>query len=701
MLKINHIMGKNTLKACLLAAFFLLNNAAITAQSQRKINDPMPSRQVHLDFHTSDFIPDIGAKFNKKQFQAALQTGHVNSINVFAKCHHSWSYYPTKIGKTHPNLTFDLLGEQLKACHEIGVKAPIYFTVGWSAADAEAHPEWCMRDKSGNIANLNFDVNAKPADPKATYSWKCLNAAASGPYHNFVLQQVEEICQRYPDLDGFWFDIYHIIPTDYSASSLERMKKEGVDIKDEAAVERSFALALKAHMTDLRAMVAKYHPKATVFFNQATHAVNRSIFKERLFDLNTHQDLEDLPSTWGGYDKLPLEAKFHLGQGTATTAMSGKFHKAWGEFGGFKYPDALRYEAAAMISNGVACNFGDQLHPSGEMDMETYKRIGYAYEYVEKIEKFGLGGLPTSRLGLWLTLEPKSDQGVANMLLETHNDFIVCNEQNLATLSVVIIPSKASLSAEQAQKLNDWAAKGGQLIVIGEGGLDREKKQFLLNIGANYVQKSPFDFDYTVITPVLQNKIVSTPFLNYESGLRVKPTTAKVLAHIREPYFNRTYAQYSGHRETPYKLENSEFPAVIQNGNITYFAHNIDQLYYGHGVQLHRQIFENVLSNINIKPLFNVKNLQSCGRVSFLKQAEQNRYVAHILYTPALQRGEVTVIEDFVPISNVAITVDVAEKVKKVYEIPSRKTLKFKREGNKIVVAVPTFTMHTGIVFEY
>jgi len=35
------------------------------------------------------------------------------------------------------------------------------------------------------------------------------------------------------------------------------------------------------------------------------------------------------------------------------TGMSVKFHTAWGEFGGFKYPDALKYEAASMISFGA------------------------------------------------------------------------------------------------------------------------------------------------------------------------------------------------------------------------------------------------------------------------------------------------------------------------------------------------------------
>ena len=75
----------------------------------------------------------------------SIQPKYVNQINIFGKCHHSWCYYPTKVkhAQMHPNLKIDLLGQQIEACHEINVKAPIYLTVGWSAHDAETHPEWC------------------------------------------------------------------------------------------------------------------------------------------------------------------------------------------------------------------------------------------------------------------------------------------------------------------------------------------------------------------------------------------------------------------------------------------------------------------------------------------------------------------------------------------------------------------------------
>ena len=106
------------------------------------------TRQIHLDFHTSEALENVGVKFDKKQFQEALKLGNFNSINVFAKGHHGWSYYPIKVGKQHPHLDFDLLGKQIEACREIGVRVQAYYTIGWSVRDAEEHPEWIFLDWS-------------------------------------------------------------------------------------------------------------------------------------------------------------------------------------------------------------------------------------------------------------------------------------------------------------------------------------------------------------------------------------------------------------------------------------------------------------------------------------------------------------------------------------------------------------------------
>ena len=101
----------------------------------------MNYRQIHLDFHTSEKVAGIGKNFDKKQFQEALKAGHVNSITVFSKCHHGWAYHPSKANEMHPNLDFDLLGAQIEAAHEIGVKTPVYLSAGFDEKYAVKHQE--------------------------------------------------------------------------------------------------------------------------------------------------------------------------------------------------------------------------------------------------------------------------------------------------------------------------------------------------------------------------------------------------------------------------------------------------------------------------------------------------------------------------------------------------------------------------------
>jgi hypothetical protein len=671
---------------------------------------PLPprNRQVHLDFHTSELIEGIGAQFDKAQFQSALKAGNVNHINVFGKCHMSWSYYPTKIGKVHPHLKFDLLGAQLEACREIGVRAPIYFTVGWSANDAKNHPEWCVRDKKGEISSQG-PWSDDPKAAKPTYNWKFLCAAESGPYHTFVLSQIEELCKLYP-VDGFWMDIYHAANGScYCDPCKARMKKEDIDSSNDKAATLSYAQSMKAHMMALRALVAKHHPKATVFFNPTPRVGDYEIFKSRLFDANTQQEIEDLPSSWGGYDKLPIESKFHTGEGSHSIAMSGKFHKAWGEFGGFKSAAGLKYEGAAMISFGVGCNFGDQLHPSGMMDPSTYRNIGEAYSYVEKIEEYGPGGKPYSKLGLWLTYDEgvlnsasvaSADRGVSGMLLESHYDYVIATPKNLNELSTVVLPSAQSLTEETAKMLTDWSAKGGKLIVLGGGALDKDKKRFLIDVGAEYISPAGYDVDYTVITDKgLMRDMVVTPFLNYVPALRTKVTTGKVLATMREPYFSRTNATYSGHLNTPYRLETAPYPAAVQKGNILFFPHALDKMYLANGMKLHRDFFRNAIDFLGGEQTVKVQGMPSAGRISFLHQKEKKRYVAHLLYSPALGRGDVQVIEDFPVIDKAKLTVTVPETVRSITTVPGGETLSVSRSGNNVTVDVPAFSMHTAIVF--
>ena len=142
-------------------------------------------RQVHLDFHTSEFVP-VGNNFSKEQFQAALKAGHVNSITVFSKCHHGWSYHPTEVNEIHPELKFDLLGAQLEACKEIDVNAPVYISAGYDEKEFINRPEWRWNPSADEKENEEYNNEVH-------FHALCFNTG----YLDFLCAQIEEVMVKY------------------------------------------------------------------------------------------------------------------------------------------------------------------------------------------------------------------------------------------------------------------------------------------------------------------------------------------------------------------------------------------------------------------------------------------------------------------------------------------------------------------------
>ena len=677
----------------------IISTSILNAQNPEVSSEDFSSRQVHLDFHTSEHLKNIGEKFDKASWQKALVDAHVSSINIFAKGHHGYSYYPTKIGTQHPNLDFDLLKSQLEASHEVGIKTPFYFAIGWSVLDAVTHPEWVIKNKNGKSKKGDLIQSLNNEDPYPNFTWELL--MPEGGYLEMILKQTEELCKNY-ELDGFWYDIIPNNAINYNAYSRAGFKKAGIDVDNDLEVEMHHVEKLKFFMASCNAIIKKYHPDASIFYNWSTHMNNSNTFKYKLYEYNTSYDLEDLPTTWEGYNEFPLRAKYFSNMGKPVTGMSGKFHTAWGEFGGFKYPNALKYEAASMIAFGANVNFGDQLHPSGIIDSETYKNIGSAFSYVKSIEAFGPGGKQVAKTGLWMTFDNHTEQATSLLLLDTQTNYVVVNNlKDWSDLELIIIPSKPNLSAKNVETLNQFVADGGKLLVLGEGALKKDKSGFALDVGGTYLGKASYDVDYTVVSEALSKNVVRSPFLNYIPAIKIKPdSTVNLLASIREPYFSRTKSHYTSHQNTPYNLQPAIHPAIYRDGNIMVVAHPLDKMYLKYGAQIHRELFKNTLDALLTTPMVRA-NLPSSGRLNLLHFPEKNRYVAHLLYAVPVQRGVAQVIDDLVPIYDTTVEIKLKENIKKAYLMPGNIELNTTKSNDKMSVIIPKFTCHTALVLEY
>ncbi|MCC7492885.1 MAG: hypothetical protein IT204_11075 [Fimbriimonadaceae bacterium] len=650
-------------------------------------------RHVHLDFHTSEQLDNIGGAFSRENFQEALKLAHLDGITVFAKCHHSWCYYPTQVGQPHPHLQCDLLGEQIAAAHAVGVRIPIYITVGWSATDAETHPEWLARNRDGSPMLTNYDLAAGPDDKKPICSWKVL--CPTGSYFDHLVALTAEIAERY-EVDGLFYDICMHGPC-YCDNCRALMAAEGLDPDQAADAQRANVLRWTRFMDACNIALHARHPLASVFYNGNAGLNTDPSIWERM----THFELEDLPTTWGGYDKLPLRAKFFSRQGKPLCSMSGKFHTMWGEFGGFKHPDAMKLEGATMIAFGTGASFGDQVHPDGAMDLATYRNIGQALAYVEQLEPLGFhGAVSASNLGLWLCGDNAHDQGVANLLLETQTDFdVVGPEVDLAGCQTIVLPGGRCLTAADAARLASWSAAGGALLVLGESGLLPGGAEFVLPLGARYLGGPAYELDYTHLSGPLASELPDAPFLNYEAALRCEVTGGEALGAVYEPYFNRTYGHYCSHQNTPYRRTPAAHPAAVRLGRTIFLPHALGKLYYLHGARVHRQLFANALAQLHTAPRLQV-TMPSAGRVNLLYQAECRRYVAHLLYGPPLQRGRCSVIEDLVPLHDVPVTVRLPQPVRAATLQPQGTALPFTTVDGATRVVVPRVECHQAVVFD-
>ena len=648
-----------------------------------------PTRCVHLDFHTSEYIENIGEYFSEQEFAETIKKSNIESITLFAKCHHGWSYYDTKIGERHPHLKFDLLGSQMMALQQAGIKVPVYYTVGWSQRDVEKFPECIYRDKFGVPIMSSGKFYDEPDAPRAEASWVTL--CPSGRYAEMIYAQVNEICEKYERIDGMFFDIVFSSPHCYCANCVKRMLEEGIDLNDETMVETFSIRKFSDFCEEINRIIHKYHPNATVFFNSGGHY---SLYRYHKY--LTHYEIEDLPSVWGGYNKLPLEANYFASLHKYYLGMTGKFHTMWGEFGGNKSAAALKVEAAMMLTYGAGMSIGDQLHPCGKLDVTTYSIIGEVFSYYKILEEYCLGGEAVTDLAIMPSYIADNDEGVVRILLENGIDFKVKKQiDTLNDISCLIIPDGVDFSVELADKLSRFVAGGGKILFCGLSLLDVENGCFALDIGGEYMGASQYDVDY--IAPNLNGIFSDSPIVMYHSGQNVVASDGESLGAIYEPYFSRTFQKFCSHMNTPYKLQPSAFACGIKKGNVVYLPHNIGALYNRKGAQLHKEFFMAALRIIYNGEIVKT-DLGSQGRVRFIRK--KDKYVLNLMYFLPVKRGEVEMVEDILTLKDRKVEISLSEKVTRVYSIQQNRNIPFRQE-QKVSFLCDIPNGHQTIVIEY
>jgi hypothetical protein len=602
-------------------------------------------------------------------------------------------YYQTDLGTVHPHLDFELLKEQIEACRSKGIKVGIYTCVGWSEDQADRHPEWMEISAEGVIGVK------KPFTPQ---SWQklCLN---NKTFRSAIKAELKEAYELFKP-DGFWIDIIFQHQC-LCKTCMPEMLKTGMDPKcpDEvAAHDKSVTLEF---MSDIYRDVKSHAPDVQIYFNchpyEMDTADDINIAGKNKQALCDYIDVESLPSDAWGYSHFPIAINYINKHDKDINMMNGKFHTSWGDFGSLRNKKALEYECFRALANGAGSCVGDQLHPSGRLDPEVYKRIGEVFARLKEREAWSAGTKKVAQVGVYAARGSKPsikddrsdliDEGVYRLLSELKYTFdFVDFTDDITDYELIILPDRVSLNDEAAAKVNGYINKGGKAIVTAASGLKDGAFQ-IDGVGVKYIGPAQYTPRYMRIAGDAFPEVQPMDYVMYEQGVEVVALEGtKILAPVVNSYFNRDYFHFCSHRQTPPELNATGFAGVTiafggrgesdkRGGNVVYIAQPLFTEYANSRCMICRDILEKMLDVLGVEPMIKA-DFPSFVETTLRKK--DDKLILHILnYIIERKCRRLDTIEESIPLFDRSVAIRFDKKPACVKRVPSMEEISFDWDG--------------------
>ena len=624
-----------------------------------------PQYALFYDFHTSPELRGIGRDFDAEAFAARLEKNGVDFVSFPARCNMGMAYYDTKVGIRHYGLDFDLFGTLVEACRRHGIAVNAYFNGGISQEETRLHPDW----------------RAMPSDPPPVYAVHPFNRTACGntPYREHLIAMMTEVAERYP-VAGFFVDCL-------AGSScrceccLAKMRAEGVDSADEAAVRR-FALRRNRELAQAIAdAMKKINPDFLLYFN--------GIGYEDQLKIGTYFDFECIPTKLGcDYDYLPLMGRYmRTLDDRPRLNMTGRFYQ-WGDFGGLRSEVAIRQELLTGLALGLRPNVGDHMEPDGTVPEKVMRQTERVFAFLREREDFYRGAVPEADTAI---LFPKSHaeiyqavelRGALRMLCELHCQFdVVTMAADWSKYRLLVLPDSVPLSPEVEARLREFLARGGRVISSGDSGR-RPDGTFPQEWGLKALERKAFDPAYYLDDDGMKVSIYAPGDLleQAEGNRAVYPLVEPLIEHVWD-------GRYGEYYNPPGAV--TEYPFLSVNDNTAHFSHKIFTGYKQYASAALREAFGTALQIMHPAPLLKTEHLPHFVRVTVTRQP--GRLLVHLLaHIPERRTAESEIIEDDLTVlpSRIALKTGAS----RAFLEPEHRVLEAGREGEYLTIALPQFT---------
>ncbi len=655
----------------------------------------LPFRQIHLDFHTGPAIDDVGQDFDAQAFAKMMAKAHVNSVTLFAKCHHGHLYYDTKRPERHPGLKkgLDLLGQQIEALHRQGIQAPIYLSVLCDEYAANTRPEWLARQPDSS--------SVKWAKGVFEPGWQILDM--SSPYADFLAEQIEEVLRKYRPVDGVFLDMCWDQPS-CSTWAIAGMRRAGLNPELEADRATYARQVVHGYMTRYNRLIKRVcggqSPK--VWYN-ARPQVNLPQEAKYL----QHIEIEALPTGGWGYTYFPLNVRFARNFGLPAIGVTARFHKSWADFGGLKPAAALKYECSQMLAHGTGCSVGDQLHPRGRLDPAAYELIGGVYAHVEACEPFCAEARPVTQIGVLRPLDLGSYhvapgdclEGVVRALQQLHHQFdFIHAGSDFSSYELIVVPESVQMDGPLAGKIRTYLKAGG--AVFFALGAEAPGAVLLPEQGVAAHGPSPFTTTYLRFADPAAAGVARTDHVMYERGLRLTPKAgASVLCRVVEPYFERRWDHFSSHNQTPADRL-SKYAAVVAKGRVVTCAFPVFKAYATHGNLPYRALIQVCLDRLLPAALTRFDG-PSHVELTVTRQKRPARTMVHVLsYIPARRTPKLDIVEEATPLVNGQLALRLPKAPRRVTVQPAGREVPFTYVDGYAHLSLTSDHGHDMVVFE-
>ncbi|MEU9044238.1 MULTISPECIES: alpha-amylase family protein [unclassified Kitasatospora] len=652
-----------------------------------------PRRTVHLDFHTSPDIPDVGRDFDPVTFAQTFRDAHVDSVTVFAKCHHGHLYYGTDRPERHPGLApdLDLLTEQVEALHSVGIRAPIYLSLQVDEYAAREHPEWVAHDE--NLKISRWTTSAFEA------GWNVLDL--SSPYADYFADQLDEVLRRFAPVDGIFIDMCWNQPS-VSRWAVDGMRREGLDPADADHRARYADLVARRYMARYSAMVEKALPPDAaqgVWFNGRPKT---GLPDERQFV--RHVEIEGLPTGGWGYAFLPYVARFVRPLGLPTLSHTGRFHESWGDNAALKPRAALLYESSQMLSHGLTSGVGDVLHPRGGPAPAVYELIGSVYRHIEECEPFLDGGRVVSELAVIVDPGLGDNPGASNIgavraLQQLRAQFdVVPPTADLGGYRAVVVPETTTVDDALAERLQGYRRAGGAVLLVGPALLRNGTEPALPALPVEDLAPAPAGEVFLACQDV-PGVPEDFPVISHGPRLTARALPgADVLARVVAPYFPRSWDRFCGHSYTPPADPTDEVAVVVGDGVAVVTVPLLDA-FHEHGLEAYRRLLGAALDRLLPDPL-----LRADGPVHLettVVRTATGTVVHLVSFVPSRETPELDLVHDPFPLVDVPVAVRLAAAPRSVRLQPAGQELAWQHDGEYVHVRVTTVDGHAMVVVEH